>query len=66
MSSAKYQYSYQGALASSLEGDKLAVSAVSLDEELTNLIMYQHAYQAAAKLISTADSMFQTVLAMKS
>jgi len=65
-SSAKYQYTYQGTLASSLQSDKLSVSAVSLDEELTNLIMYQHAYQAAAKLISTADSMFQTVLAMKS
>lgn len=65
-SSANYQYTYQEALASSLKNDKLAVSAVSLDEELTNLIMYQHAYQAAAKLISTADSMFQTVLAMKS
>jgi len=38
---------------------------VSLDEELTNLIMYQHSYQAAAKLISTADSMFETILGMK-
>lgn len=65
-SSANYQYTYQSTLASSLYSDKLSVSAVSLDEELTNLIMYQHAYQAAAKLISTADSMFQTVLAMKS
>ena len=65
-SSAKYQYTYQGTLASSLKSEKLAVSAVSLDEELTNLIMYQHSYQAAAKLISTADSMFQTVLALKS
>lgn len=65
-SAASYQYSYQSTLANSLGEEKLAVSAVSLDEELTNLIMYQHAYQAAAKLISTADSMFQTILGMKS
>jgi flagellar hook-associated protein 1 len=64
--SASYQYSYEGTLASTLEEQKLSVSAVSLDEELTNLIMYQHSYQAAAKLISTADSMFDTILAMKS
>jgi flagellar hook-associated protein 1 len=65
-SSADYQYTYQATLASSLNSSKLSVSAVSLDEELTNLIMYQHAYQAAAKLISTADSMFTTILDMKS
>ena len=38
-SAASYQYSYQSTLASSLSDEKLAVSAVSLDEELTNLIM---------------------------
>ncbi len=64
-SAASYKYSYQSTLASSLSDAKLAVSAVSLDEELTNLIMYQHSYQAAAKLISTADSMFETILGMK-
>jgi len=37
-------------------------SAVSLDEEMTNLIKFQQAYSAAARLISTADEMFQTLL----
>jgi len=63
--SASYQLSYQGALASQLEEQQLAVSAVSLDEELTNLIRFQHSYQAAAKLISTADSLFETILGLK-
>ena len=39
-----------------------SVSAVSLDEEMTNLIKYQQGYTAAAKLIATADEMFQTLL----
>jgi flagellar hook-associated protein 1 FlgK len=39
-----------------------AVSGVSLDEEMANLIKYQHAYSAAAKLISTADEMLVTLL----
>jgi flagellar hook-associated protein 1 FlgK len=42
-----------------------SISAVSLDEELTNLIQYQHAYSAAAKLITTADEMLQVLLDVK-
>ncbi|MEW6386762.1 MAG: flagellar hook-associated protein FlgK [Thermodesulfobacteriota bacterium] len=41
------------------------VSGVSLDEELTNLIKYQRAYQAAARLVTVADEMFQTLLNTK-
>jgi len=32
---------------------------------MTNLIKYQHAYAAAAKLITTADEMLKTLLAIK-
>jgi flagellar hook-associated protein 1 FlgK len=42
-----------------------SVSSVSLDEEMTNLIKYQHAYAAAAKLITTADEMLKILLAIK-
>lgn len=38
------------------------ISAVSLDEEMANLIRYQHAYMAAAKLITTAEEMLDEVL----
>ncbi len=41
-----------------------SVAGVSLDEEMTHLIRYQHAYQAAAKLVSTVDEMMQTVVNM--
>jgi flagellar hook-associated protein 1 FlgK len=42
-----------------------SLSAVSLDEEMANLIKFQHAYSAAAKLISTADEMLTTLLDLK-
>jgi flagellar hook-associated protein 1 FlgK len=42
-----------------------AVSAVSLDEEMTNLIRFQQAYAAAAKLISAADEMMDILLGVK-
>jgi flagellar hook-associated protein 1 FlgK len=41
-----------------------SVSGVSLDEEMTNMIKFQRAFDAAAKLVNTADEMFQTILNM--
>jgi flagellar hook-associated protein 1 FlgK len=41
------------------------VSGVNIDEEMVNLIRFQNAYQAAARLVSTADEMLQTILDMK-
>jgi flagellar hook-associated protein 1 FlgK len=39
-----------------------AVSGVNLDEEAANLIQYQNAYQASAKAMQIADSLFTTLL----
>ena len=39
-----------------------SISAVSLDEEMVNLIKFQHAYTSAAKLISVSDEMLNTLL----
>lgn len=39
-----------------------AVSGVNLDEEAADIMRYQLAYQAAAQLISTANSIFQTLI----
>ena len=35
------------------------------DEEMTNLIKYQHAYAAAAKLLTIVDEMFATLLQVR-
>lgn len=44
------------------ENDRLSESGVSIDEETTNLIQYQHAYQANAKVISTVDQLLDVVI----
>jgi flagellar hook-associated protein 1 FlgK len=47
-----------------LQGIRESVSGVNLDEELANLLSFQRAYEASARLITTADDLFQTVLLM--
>ena len=37
---------------------------VNLDEEAARLLQYQQAYQAAARVIATANSMFDTILSV--
>jgi flagellar hook-associated protein 1 len=39
-----------------------SVSGVSLDEEMTNLISYQRAYQASARMMTTIDSTLDTLI----
>jgi len=57
-------YEHQSEMVHQLENYRESISGVSIDEEMVNLVKYQNAYQAAAKLISTADEMMQTVLNM--
>jgi len=57
-------YNHQFDMVVQLENRRESISGVSLDEEMINLIKFQTAYDAAAKLISTADELLQTVLNM--
>lgn len=49
-------------LQSQLQELRDSVSGVSLDEEMANLIKFQHAYAAAAKLITMSDEMLLSLL----
>lgn len=52
----------QDLLVQQLENRRESISGVSLDEEMTNLIRYQYAYQAASILVRTIDEMLDTVV----
>ncbi len=41
------------------------ISGVSVDEETANLMQFQHAFDASARVIQVADDMLKTVLAIK-
>lgn len=47
-----------------LENQRTAVSGVSIDEEMTNLIKYQRSFDAAAKVVAAVDDLFRTIIQM--
>ena len=59
---AQNQAQNQQVLVSQLQKQREQTSGVSLDEESTHLIEYQRAYQAAARVITTADEMLNTLI----
>lgn len=50
-------------LADSTEWNQ-SISGVSLDEEAANLVRFQQTYAAAARILSTAQSLFDTILSV--
>ena len=61
---ADFNSDHQSTMVQSLENYRQQVSGVSLDEEMINLVKFQHAYNAAAKLITTADEMMTSLMAI--
>ncbi|MGL4773759.1 MAG: flagellar hook-associated protein FlgK [Clostridium sp.] len=59
---AKRMVENQENLLGNLESTKDSISGVSLDEEMANLIQFQHAYNANAKLISTIDELLDVIV----
>lgn len=55
----------QGNIVSQLNTIRESISGVSLDEETTKMIEFQRAFDASARVIKTADEMFETVLNLK-
>jgi flagellar hook-associated protein 1 FlgK len=53
-----------GVVQESLEAQRAAVSGVSIDEEAINLMNYQRQYQGAARVISVADQLMQTLISL--
>lgn len=64
LSNSNTQVASQTAVANMLTNQRSSVSGVNLDEEMTNLMAFQRAYQASAHVVSTVDQMIQTVLGL--
>lgn len=49
-------------LKAQINNSRMSVTAVSLDEEISNLIKYQHAYNAAARSLTAVDELLDKVI----
>jgi flagellar hook-associated protein 1 len=65
LSTANSQVANYSALNSTLLNQRSSVSGVSVEEEMTNLITFQKAYQASAKIITTVDQMLEVLVNLK-
>ncbi len=54
--------SNQAAMADSINNQRMEVTGVSSDEELTNLIKYQHAYNASARYVNVVSEMLEHII----
>lgn len=52
----------QKLLVEQLEGRRAALSGVSLDEEMTNMIRFQQGYNAAARVVTVMDEMLDKII----
>ena len=59
---AKMYETTQTSITNNIINQRLSISQVDNNEEFTNLIKYQQAYQAAAKIINTIDSIYETTI----
>lgn len=59
---AKRMVTNQATLLASFKESRDSVSGVSLDEEMANLVQFQHCYQANAKVISTVDELMDVII----
>ena len=48
----------------SLDASRNSQAGVNTDEEMTNMVEYQKAYEASAKFVTAIDSMLETLIHM--
>ncbi|MEG0001389.1 MAG: flagellar hook-associated protein FlgK [Comamonas sp.] len=61
--SAKLAADLSSTIANNLEAERTSISGVNLDEEAAKLLQYQQAYQASAKMLQIAQSIFDSMIA---
>jgi flagellar hook-associated protein 1 FlgK len=54
----------QSVVSSNVDSARDSVAGVSIDEEMTNMLQFQHGYQAAGKLVQTINTMLDDLMNM--
>ena len=61
-SASRDSYSFEENLLMEISNRRESISGVSLDEEAVNMIKFQRAYEASARMIKVTDELLQTIL----
>ena len=57
------EYNTQSGLLTQIEGQRKDLSAVSMDEEMSTMLTYQHAYSASARVMNVVDTLVAGLIA---
>ena len=52
----------QTVISTQVDSARMSVSGVSIDEEMTNIVRFQRAYQASSRAMSTMDEMLDVLI----
>jgi flagellar hook-associated protein 1 FlgK len=55
---------FQNQLLTQVQARRDGTSGVSIDEEMTNLILFQRAFEASSRLVTTSNELYQTLIDM--
>jgi flagellar hook-associated protein 1 FlgK len=65
LDNANTQVTDQTAVANMLTTQRSSISGVNVDEEMTNMMTFQRAYQASAQVVTTVNTLLGDTIAMK-
>ena len=54
--------SIQSVITTQVDAARESVAGVNIDEEMTNMLSFQHAYSAAARLVTSIDEMLDQLI----
>ncbi len=54
--------SNQAVLVTQIDNTRQSTSGVSIDEEMSNMIKFQHAYNASARMVTAVDEMIDVIV----
>ncbi len=52
----------QDLILNQIENERMSIMGVSLDEEMSEMIKFQHAYNASARMVTTLDEQLDTII----
>ncbi|MGL4346200.1 MAG: flagellar hook-associated protein FlgK [Cellulosilyticaceae bacterium] len=59
---AKGKVKEKSTMVTTIDNQRLAMGGVSQDEELSNMLKYQHAYNASSRMVNVLDDMMDTII----